>query len=125
MVLRNNILLFYGTWQLVEVFSGPPSGDGWQKVEDGYIYEIRSDRSFRSTIASECETGTVKITFDKIIFNYDCEGFTMETEEPAGIFKYLYSLDNSMLQLDPLNINCFEGCAYRFEKIADEELKTD
>lgn len=30
----------YGTWQLIEIYSGPPSGEGWSDVDNGYTYEI-------------------------------------------------------------------------------------
>jgi len=85
-------------------------------IDNGYVYKIKEDSTFESTISTECLSGKLIITSSEITFNFDCEDFTMGTEEPNGTFIYSYSL-GSLFELKPLNINCYEGCAYRFQKI--------
>jgi hypothetical protein len=112
----------YGTWQLIEVLSGAPTVDGWNEIADGYTYKIRGDARFETNISTECQSGMVSITDAEITFEYDCEGFTMNKKNPEGVFKYSYTL-GSILELKPININCYEGCAYRFKKIEEDKPK--
>lgn len=106
-----------GTWQLIESFSHPPTGDGWSQIENGFILNIKADGSFNSSQFSDCSTGNATITSNQLNLIYDCSGFTANFETPAGVFKYNYELVNGKLVLTPQNFNCFEGCKYRLVKI--------
>ena len=111
----------YGTWQLVESFSHPPSGSGWSQVDDGFTLIVKSDNSFNSSQFSDCITGNISLTNNQIDLNYNCNGFTQGFENPAGVFQYTYEFVDSKLELTPKNFSCFEGCKYKLIKITSEE----
>ena len=111
----------YGTWQLVESFSHPPSGNGWSQVDNGFTLTVKSDNSFYSSQFSNCMTGDISLTDDQIDLKYNCNGFTQGFENPAGVFQYTYEFVENKLQLTPKNFSCFEGCKYELIKIPSEE----
>ena len=111
----------YSVWQLVEEFGDIPgsasSAGGWKDVSNGFILELKADYTFVSNQFSECSTGKFQIIKDTITFMYACERFTAGFERPKGTFSYTYISTNSILQLNPANFQCYEGCAQRFKKI--------
>jgi hypothetical protein len=123
-VLEQDENSIYGTWKLIEVFSGPPSGDGWNQIENGYTYEILSSGEFNSSKYDECSTGTFSVSDQTIFFNYDCENFN-----PCGAnstsCQESFSFEGKFLVLKPDYLQCDEGCGYKFKKIADEIRETD
>lgn len=109
----------YGTWQLVEFFSHPPTGNGWEEVENGFMIELKADGDFVSNEFDECQTGIFNTSNSVISLVYDCEEFTAGYEEPEGTFSYDYRIENSTLELRPANFSCFEGCSYRLRKVGN------
>ncbi|RED92035.1 lipocalin family protein [Marinoscillum furvescens] len=113
----------FGTWQLVESYIVDGVEGNWLEVENGYNYQIMSNGLFTSSKFNECDNGNYELRDETITFNYSCEGFTTGIENPPGSFGYKYSIKNSVLEIQPTYIGCFEGCGYRFRKIA--EIKTE
>lgn len=111
----------YGTWQLVQSYVVNGVNGNWEKVENGYQYEILSSNTFASNQFSECFEGTIVLKDSEITFDYECEGFTTGIETPAGSFTYQYSFDNGLLLLTPTYLTCDEGCGYKFEKIDEPQ----
>lgn len=112
--------LLQARWQLFETFTHPPSGNGWDEVENGHIITINTDNSFISNQFQDCNSGNVVFSENEIQLIYDCEGFTANFEAPEGTFKYSYLLIENVLELTPLNFNCFEGCKYRLTRLFQE-----
>lgn len=112
-------LSLVGTWQLVETYMDPGDGSGtWQPVEDGFMYTFYSDGNFISNKFRECTTGNYSIEGNKLILDYDCEGFTTGLEEPEGVFIEEISYIPGFILLDPVYVRCIEGCGYKYKKIA-------
>lgn len=98
---------------MTETYSEPPSGNGWNNIEDGYFYEIKVDSSFSSTLSYDnCSKGKINISNDRITFSFECD-------EVSDSFEYYFELVESKLELSP--IHCFEPCIYRFTKIAEAQ----
>ena len=111
----------YGSWQLVESFSHPPSGNGWSQVDNGFTLAIKLDNVFNSSQFSDCLTGNISLTDVQINLKYNCNGFTQGFENPAGVFQYTYEFVERKLELTPKNFSCFEGCKYKLIKITSKE----
>lgn len=106
----------YGTWELTEEYIVLGVNGNWTEVQNGYTFSIASNNTFNSTEFKECTQGIVDMTETKIVFKYECEGFTTGVESPAGEFEYKYSFIDNKLSLTPVFMNCDEGCGYRFSK---------
>jgi hypothetical protein len=107
-----------GQWQLIEIEGGFPTQS--EMVENGYIYAFKNDGSFTSNKYQECGSGNYSFTETTLTLIYDCIGFTASIEYPPGTFVENYIFQNGKLILRPTYLNCIEGCAYKFKKIADE-----
>lgn len=109
----------YGIWQLSQSFIVDGVEGDWVEVEDGYTYEIKPNGHFNSSKFEECSDGTFEINDTTITLNYSCENFSTGIENPPGVFSYEFSITNSILEIQPTYIGCFEGCGFRFKKIAE------
>ena len=106
----------YGTWQLTEIYALSGTTGKWEQVRDGYTFSIEPSNTFSSEKFQECTQGTVEINETRIIFKYECDGFTAGIESPVGEFSYTYSFVENKLSLHPDFLSCIEGCGYRFSK---------
>jgi len=111
----------YGTWQLFESYVVDGVGGDWIEIEDGYTYKIMTNGLFESSKFKECDNGKYELNNEIIIFDYSCEDFTSGIEEPPGSFGYKFSIKGSVLEIQPTYIGCFEGCGFRFKKIAEPQ----
>ena len=107
----------FNTWQVVSVYSGPPVGNGWEAVENGYILSILESNEFISSKFSSCSTGTIQLNYQEIRLNYRCTGFRLSYENPPGVFTYAYSFFGDHLELNPVSYACYEGCEIRLQKL--------
>ena len=120
----------YGTWQLIEFysFSGLATGNeesNWNKVDDGYILELKPDGHFVSSEHEECQTGTFTVTSDEsddyVTLKYGCEGFVARhnrnKDYDKNVLSYSYVITNSVMELKPVSYTCYEGCDVRLTKI--------
>ena len=114
----------YGIWQLIESYSDPGrTGEGkWIKTNDEYSYEILINGTFNSTKYNECSTGLYSISKEKktISFTFSCDDFD-PCEASSVLCNESFSFDNQYLILIPNYLQCDEGCAHKFEKIAEPE----
>lgn len=106
-----------GTWQLVEVYLSPGGPGSWSTVENGYKYTFLDDGNFSSDRFNECSSGTYLVESNKLILNYDCDGFTAGIEIPEGIFIEEINFESGYLTINPTYVICIEGCEYKFKKI--------
>ena len=120
----------FGTWQLIEFysFSGLATEDqenNWNKVDNGYILELKPDRHFVSNEFEECQEGTFTITSDEsddyVTLKYGCEGFVARhnynKDHDEDILSYSYVITDSVMELKPISYTCYEGCDVRLTKI--------
>lgn len=101
-----------GKWQLVEqnVSDGGPST--WEKVENGTTFRLKADSSFLGfQTFNDCQTGTYDTAADELILTYDCE------DTPP--FIYTLRKEDEAIILSPKTVVCIEGCAYKYQKIAE------
>ena len=113
---QNNSI--YGTWKLIELYqSDGGSNPQWTTVDVAYTYTFNNDGTFSSTRFTECTSGTYDKSNNSITLDYGCDGFNTGIELPPGTFVESYIFENANLILTPSYLNCFEGCAYKFEKI--------
>ena len=108
-----------GTWKLISTY-GSDGGSiaKWSSVDKGYTYTFNSDGTFTSTRFSECTQGTHTLNPTSLILNFGCNGFDTKIETPAGTFSEKISYENENVILTPSYLMCDEGCAYKFEKVA-------
>ena len=96
---------------------GPGS---WSNVENGYKYTFLDDGNFSSDRFNECSSGTYLVESNKLILNYDCDGFTAGIEIPEGIFIEEINFESGYLTINPTYVICIEGCEYKFKKIRSQ-----
>ncbi|MBI6121465.1 lipocalin family protein [Salegentibacter maritimus] len=115
---KKPITSIIGTWQLIEIYSDPGDGSGgWNSVENGYKYTFSSDNKFNSNRFTECTNGEYNIDSNKLILNYECEGFTAGIEDPEGTFVEELSFTANNIILKPTYLDCIEGCGWKFKKL--------
>ncbi len=102
----------YGTWKLVEFFTDSPliTDPLWNKIEDGFTVELRTNDTFTSGEYDGCPTGKFEIIENGITLTYDCAA--------RSSMSYTFYLISSKLEWEAV---CYEGCRWRFVKIADPQ----
>ncbi|MBW7960611.1 lipocalin family protein [Patescibacteria group bacterium] len=99
-----------GSWKLIEVY-GSDGGQGqWTPIENGYVYEFRSDNTLLSNRFS-CN-GTYQNLSDSVLISFDCD----DTQFNAS---YEFSFEGNKLILSNSS-DCDEGCVEKYEKVTEE-----
>jgi hypothetical protein len=110
-----------GSWKLVEAYISSGGPQYWVTIENGEVYNFFSNGIFSSNRYSECTSGNFSTEFNKLILNYDCNGFTTGFENSEGAITYEITLESNYFLLTPTSVTCIEGCSYKYKKISDEE----
>ena len=109
-----------GNWQLIATYnSDGGSNNGWTTVQLGYAMKFNENGTFTSQKYAECTEGTYTISGNNLTLDYNCEGFTAGIESPAGTFVENMTFENGKLILNPMYMNCDEGCGLKFEKTGE------
>jgi hypothetical protein len=116
---QNNAKLT-GNWQLIAQYgSDGGSNNGWTPVQLGYSMKFNEDGTFTSQKYAECTEGTYAIAGDRLTLDYGCDGFSAGIESPAGTFVENVTFENGTMILNPVYMNCDEGCGLKFEKTGE------
>jgi hypothetical protein len=112
-----------GTWQLIARFDGG-SPVPLREVDNGFLYEFKSDSTFSSSNTVGCRyNGVIGGLFSLSAFQsysiitlkFLCDiDYIVEVEKKS-------SFEDNMLILRPNNPSCDEGCYDKFKKIAEEK----
>ncbi len=106
-VQENSII---GTWKLVEVYGSDGANGQWNPIENGYTYNFTEPNVLISN-RFPCN-GIFSTQSDSLAISFDCGD---------NQFNMIYgiSFDGQNLILSPDPINCDEGCAEKYEKLAE------
>ena len=110
-----------GSWKLAEAYLSSGGPQYWVTIESGEEFKFLNNGIFSSNKYSECISGNFSTELNKLILNYDCNGFTTGFENSEGAITYEITFESNYFLLTPTSVICIEGCSYKYKKITDEE----
>lgn len=100
-----------GSWKLVEIYGSDGTDAHWTPIENGYTYSFTGSNTLISN-RFQCN-GTYSNQTDSITINFDCP-----ENQFNGTYGISFENDNLILSSDPLD--CDEGCAEKYKRVASE-----
>jgi hypothetical protein len=106
-----------GTWKMTEAFISSGGPQYWVDVENGEDFEFFENGMFSSTRFSECTTGTFSVEQNKLVLQYNCNGFESTSENQDGFITYDLKFEADTFIATPTSGPiCIEGCSYKYQK---------
>lgn len=107
-----------GKWKNTEAFISAGGPQYWVDVENGEYIEFFENGTFSSNRFTECIIGKFSIEENKLLLEYNCNGFNAESENEEGFITYKLEFYSDYFILTPTSGPiCIEGCSYKFQKI--------
>ena len=106
-----------GEWKLTEAYISAGGPQYWVDVEDGEEIVFFENRIFNSSRYSECTTGVFSLEQNKLLLQYNCDGFESQSENEEGFITYLLEFESDHFIATPISGPiCIEGCSYKYQR---------
>ena len=110
--------LIVGKWKQTEAYISAGGPQYWVDVENGEEIEFFKNGTFSSDRFIECSVGNFSIEENKLLLEYNCMGFSTQSENEEGFITYELEFHMNYFILTPTSGPiCIEGCSYKYQKI--------
>ena len=111
-----NKSLIVGKWKKTEAFISSGGPQYWVDVENGEEIEFFDNGTFSSNRFTECMVGNFSIKENKLLLEYNCNGFNTQLENEEGFITYELEFYSNYFILTPTSGPiCIEGCSYKYQ----------
>ncbi|MDC1162097.1 hypothetical protein OAT18_01510 [Tenacibaculum sp.] len=109
--------LIIGEWKLTEAFISTGGPQYWVDFENGEEINFLDNGTFSSNKFTECMVGKFSVEENKLLLEYNCDGFNSQSENEQGFITYELQLSSDYFILTPTSGPiCIEGCSYKYQK---------
>lgn len=106
-----------GKWTLTEAYISAGGPQYWVDVENGEEIIFSENGTFSSNRYTECAKGNFSIEDKTLLLDYDCNGFSTESENEEGLLTFTLEFYSDYFILIPTSGPiCIEGCSYKYQK---------
>jgi len=111
-----NESLVAGKWKQTEAYISSGGPQYWVNVDNGEEIEFFNDGTFSSNRFTECTVGNFSIEENKLLLEYNCNGFNTQSENEEGFITYELEFYSNYFILTPTSGPiCIEGCSYKYQ----------